>query len=86
MGGSPRHFPHQRIAKQGFLLANMDTILTYCPFCDSRRLHTEIFLKPAPWANSDVINPRVIETYCADCGIFLKSVEMKTELPTRHDH
>ena len=41
--------------------------------CEHKIIHTERLLERVP-ENLDDIVPHVIESYCADCGLHLKSV------------
>lgn len=45
------------------------------PPCPHQRLHTE----KAPYGKNGKIETYYIETYCADCGLFIKKVEIKYE-------
>jgi hypothetical protein len=47
--------------------------------CYHKVLHTERLFKALPETEFSGRGAKVIETYCADCGLFIKQVEIRYE-------
>ena len=47
--------------------------------CHHKVLHTERLFKALPETEFSGRGAKVIETYCADCGLFIKQVEIRYE-------